>query len=139
MTTDNMIPTTGAYNVWLTSADDYDVWSLPVIGLVPHLVSYDGNEVSTEYEPAVLDHSGTVHELRDLDGATPRLFLGGFIVGVAPATLSAEQALAYLARFRVPLNPHAPDEDDLMGSPMQRAQRQARGEYTWPTRWQPAA
>jgi hypothetical protein len=95
---DNLIPTPGAYSLWLTSADDYDVWSLPIIGLVPHLVSYSGEpdeEPNTEYAPAVIDHSGNVHELRDLDGTTPQLFLGGFVVGIAPAALGAEQALAH--------------------------------------------
>ena len=67
--------------------------------------------------------------------------LGKVFTALAQDRISVKKAkaLAYLARFRVPLDPHAPGQadDEEMGTPIQRAQRQARGQYTWPTRWQP--
>lgn len=138
-----MIPT-NHYTAWFHGLDDYDVFSLPVVGLASHLVNYTGDPdeaPNTEWEPVVIDHSGNTHELRELDGRSAGYFIGGHLIGVTPATMTADAALAYLSRFRVALDPHAPGQadDEEMGTPIQRAQRQARGAYTWPTPWQPAA
>lgn len=53
--------------------------------------------------------------------------------------MSTQTALAHLARHPVPINPHAPGQadDEEMGSPLMRAQRQARGQYVWPRAYEP--
>lgn len=67
--------------------------------------------------------------------------IGGRLIGVTPSAWSEECALSFLRRFKVPLNPHARTgaEQDEQGSPIARAQRQARGEYVRPRMYEPTA
>lgn len=136
MTDHTLIPTTG-YNAWFYSyPDDGTVFALPILGLVPHLVSYDEATVSTEFEPCVLNRNGTVEELADLDRMAG-YFVGGYLIGVAPSFMNEDDAMRFLSRFVVPVIPGADDEEDNMESPFERARRQARGQYVWPRPYEP--
>lgn len=130
MTNNPLIPVTG-YVAWYAGADDYDVTGFPVVGLVEHAVSYDGETVETEFQPAIIDRMGSLRELHEDQGQADSYFIGGHLIGITPASMGAQEALEFLARFQVPLDPHNPDSDDELGTPLQRAQRQARGQYTW--------
>lgn len=133
--TDKMIPTSG-YVAWFCGADDYDVWALPVVGHIPHyflLSDVPGDVPELEYHPCVLDYWGRVAPLDDMEDWYSGQLMGGYPIGVTPASMSTDQALEHLARFEVPLNPHAATEaeQDERGTPIMRAQRQARGQYVW--------
>jgi hypothetical protein len=139
MTSMNMIPTTG-YTAWFCGAEDYDIFALPIVGLAPHWVSYEGDEAVLEYEPCVLDRNGSPQELHELFGQMSGFWVGGHLIGITPAHMDWATAADYLGRFRVALDPHAPGQidDEEMGTLIERAQRQARGQYTWGKVWEPA-